>query len=105
MPANRCWCSATAASRRSCVRCRRPAPEAVGTVVLMGLDAATGVAAASAALGSPYSVSGAAWLPAEAAARVPELAGCKPGVALARIEDFAPSVAYRTGRLGADLAG
>ena len=45
-----------------------PAPEAVGTVVLPGLDAAAGVAALSAALGSPYSVSAAAWLPAEAAA-------------------------------------
>ena len=52
-----------------------PAPEAVGTVVLPGLDATAGVAALSAALGSPYSVSAAAWLPAEAAARVPALAG------------------------------
>ena len=41
-----------------------PAPEAVGTVVLPGLDATAGVAALSAALGSPYSVSAAAWLPA-----------------------------------------
>ena len=47
-----------------------PAPEAMGTVVLPGLDAAAGVAALSAALGSPYSVSAATWLPAEAAARV-----------------------------------
>ena len=45
-----------------------PAPEAVGTMVLPGLDAAAGVAALSAALGSPFGVSGAAWLPAEAAA-------------------------------------
>lgn len=82
-----------------------PAPEASGSVVLPGLDAAPGVAALSATLGSPYSVSGAAWLPAEAAARVPELAGFGAAVALARIEDFAPSVAYRMGRLRADLAG
>jgi len=82
-----------------------PAPEAVGTLVLPGLDAARGVAALSAALGSPYGVSAAAWLPAEAAARVPELAGFKGAVALARIEEFAPSVAYRTARLRADLAG
>ena len=41
-----------------------PAPEAVGTLVLPGLDATAGVAALSAALGSPYGVSGAAWLPA-----------------------------------------
>ena len=81
-----------------------PAPEAVGTVVLPGLDAAAGVAALAAALGSPYGVSGAAWLPAEAAARVPELAGFGAAVALARIEEFAASVVYRTRRLGADLA-
>src|SRR5262245_36172755 len=36
-----------------------PAPEAVGTVVLPGLDAAAGVAALSAALGSPFGVSAA----------------------------------------------
>ena len=55
-----------------------PAPEAAGTLVLPGLDAAAGVAALSAALGSPYGVSGAAWLPAEAAARIPALAGLRP---------------------------
>jgi glycolate oxidase FAD binding subunit len=80
-----------------------PAPEQTGTLVLAGLDAATGVMALSAALGSPYGVSGAAWLPAEAAALVPELAGFG-SVALVRIEDFAASVAYRTGRLALDLA-
>ena len=76
-----------------------PAPEAVGTVALPGLDAAAGVAALSAALGSPFGVSAAAWLPAEAAARVPALAGLGRSVALARIEDFAASVAYRTEKL------
>ncbi len=50
-----------------------PAPEATGTLVLPGLDAAAGVAALSAALGSPFGVSGAAWLPADAVARVPGL--------------------------------
>ncbi len=80
-----------------------PAPEQTGTLVLAGLDAAAGVAALSAALGSPYGVSGAAWLPAEAASRVPELAGFG-AVALVRIEDFAASGAYRTGRLALDLA-
>ncbi len=81
-----------------------PAPERTGTLVLAGLDATTGVAALSAALGSPYGVSGAAWLPADAAARVPELAALDGAVALVRIEDFAASVAYRTGRLALDLA-
>ncbi len=55
-----------------------PAPEATGTLVLPGLDAVAGVAALSAGLGSPFGVSGAAWLPAEAAALVPELAGVRP---------------------------
>ena len=80
-----------------------PAPEAIGTVVLPGLDATAGVAALSAALGSPYSVSAAAWLPVEAAARIPALAGFGQPVALARIEEFAASVAYRTNKLRADL--
>jgi glycolate oxidase FAD binding subunit len=74
-----------------------PAPEAAGTLVLPGLDATVGVAVLSAALGSPFDVSGAAWLPRDAAARVP---GLEPvDQALIRIEEFAPSVAYRTGRL------
>ena len=55
-----------------------PAPEAVGTVVVPGLDAAAGVAALSAALGSPYSVSAAAWLPAEAAAPHPRARRLRP---------------------------
>ncbi len=54
-----------------------PAPERTGTLVLPGLDAVAGVAALSAALGSPYGVSGAAWLPAEAAARVPGWPGSR----------------------------
>ncbi|HTW26725.1 MAG TPA: FAD-binding protein, partial [Acetobacteraceae bacterium] len=81
-----------------------PAPERTGTVLLRGVAAEAGVAALAAALGSPYGVSGAAWLPAEAVARVPELAWAAAPVALARIEDFAPSVAYRTDRLRAALA-
>jgi glycolate oxidase FAD binding subunit len=80
-----------------------PAPEAVGTLVLRDLDAVAGVAAMSAALGSPYGVSGAAWLPAEAAARVPVLAGMSGAVTLIRIEDFAPSVAYRTDKLRREM--
>ena len=80
-----------------------PVAELTGSLVLPGLDAVRGVAALSAALGSPYGVSGAAWLPDEAAARVPVLAGRGP-VAVIRIEDFAASVAYRLGRLVTDLA-
>ena len=81
-----------------------PAPERRGTVALAGLDAVQGVAALSAALGSPYGVSAAAYLPAEAAAQVPALAWLGGPVAIARVEDFATSVAYRTDRLRADLA-
>jgi glycolate oxidase FAD binding subunit len=73
-----------------------PAPAATGTLVLLGLDAPAAVAALSAALGSPYGVSGAAWLPAGAALR---LLGLRDPVALARIEEFPASVAYRLGRL------
>ena len=76
-----------------------PAPEATGSVVLPGLDATAGVAALSAALGSPYSVSAAAFLPADAAARVPALAGFGGSVAMVRIEEFAASVTYRTAKL------
>ena len=81
-----------------------PAPESSGTLLLAGLDAQTGVAALSAGLGSPYSVSAAAWLPPDAAARVPGLAGFDRSVALLRIEDFATSVTYRLARLRTELA-
>jgi glycolate oxidase FAD binding subunit len=76
-----------------------PAPEATGTLVLPGLDAAGGVAVLSAALGSPFGVSGAAWLPADAVSRVAGLAGIAGSATLIRIEEFAPSVSYRIGRL------
>jgi glycolate oxidase FAD binding subunit len=82
-----------------------PAPETTGTLVLAGPDAVQGVAALSAALGSPYGVSGAAWLPAEAAALVPQLAGLGGAVALIRMEEFARSVAYRLDRLRTELGG
>src|ERR1700712_3685187 len=61
-----------------------PAPEATGTLVLPGLDAVAGVAALSAALGSPFGVSGAVWLPADAASLVPELARFGAPIALVR---------------------
>jgi glycolate oxidase FAD binding subunit len=76
-----------------------PRPESSASVVLRGLDARRGVAALSACLGSAFSVSGAAYLPAEAAA----LLGAADTLTLARIEDFAGSVAYRTDRLRALL--
>ncbi len=81
-----------------------PAPEATGTLVLPGLDAVAGVAALSASLGSPYGVTAAAWLPADAVARVPGLDGIRGAAALVRIEEFAPSVDYRLGRLRDQMA-
>lgn len=82
-----------------------PAPEATGTLVITGQDARTGVAALSAALGSPFGVSAAAWLPSEATARVAGLAGVNGAATLIRVEDFTPSVAYRIGRLRDQLGG
>ncbi len=79
-----------------------PRPERTGSVVLAGLDARAGVAALSAGLGSPYAVSGAAWLPADAAARV---GGLPAGpLAILRIEDVAHSTEYRLGRLAGEMA-
>lgn len=80
-----------------------PAPEAVGTIVIPGLEAEKAVAALSAALGSPYGVSGAAFLPAEAASWLPDRIAPGRSLTLVRIEDFAASVAYRTAKLMAEL--
>ena len=74
-----------------------PAAEMSGSVMLTGLGAPAAVAALSRALGSPWSISGAAHLPPDAAARLPGAPA--HAVTLARIEDFADSVAYRTARL------
>lgn len=81
-----------------------PAPERRATLVFKGLAPTQAVAALSAALGSPYAVSGAAHLPQAEAARIPALAWLGDSVTLARLEDFAPSVAYRSEKLRADLA-
>jgi glycolate oxidase FAD binding subunit len=65
-----------------------PIPETAATLVIEGLDDAAAVAALSAALGSPYDVTGAAHV---------------DGRTMVRIEGFAPSVAYRAERLAAHL--
>jgi glycolate oxidase FAD binding subunit len=69
-----------------------PAPEATGTVVLRGLDAQAAIDCLSAGLGSPFSVSAAAYLPDDK-------------TAVLRIEDFASSVKYRTEKLAAQFPG
>ncbi|MEL6316719.1 MAG: glycolate oxidase subunit GlcE [Pseudomonadota bacterium] len=74
-----------------------PTPETATTLALRGLDDATAVRALSAALGSPYDVTGAAHLPAGIADPA--------AMTLIRLEGFADSVAARAGKLSADLAG
>jgi glycolate oxidase FAD binding subunit len=81
-----------------------PRPETQATLVWRGLDPARGVAALAAALGSPYAVSGAAYLPIAAAAHVAGLAGLAGPLTLARLEDFASFVPTRADKLRADLA-
>lgn len=68
-----------------------PAPSAVATLVLDGLDDAAAVAAMGRALGSPYEVTGAAHWPGR-------------GTFL-RVEGLAAQVAYRAGALQAMLGG
>ena len=69
-----------------------PRAEATGTLAIQVPDIARGIAALSAALGSPYGVSGAAIT----------LDG--PPTALIRVEEFSESVTYRLARLREDLA-
>jgi glycolate oxidase FAD binding subunit len=69
-----------------------PVCEAVGTVAVAGLDAVAGVKVLSAGLGSPFSVSGAAYVPSTQTAYL-------------RIEDFTPSVNYRCEKLAAQFPG
>ncbi|WP_198377670.1 FAD-binding protein, partial [Neoroseomonas rubea] len=71
-----------------------PAGETCATLRVQVPDAAAGVRVLSAGLGSPFGVSG--------AALVPDAAGGY--AACLRLEDFAPSVAYRSARLAEDLA-
>ncbi len=65
-------------------------PEAEATLVIEGLDDATGLAMLRKALGSPFDISGAAR---------------EGGRSLVRVEGMAGSVAYRTGQLKALMAG
>lgn len=68
-----------------------PVPEIAASLIVGVDDAAAAVAAMAAAMGSPYEVTGAAWLPGTGA--------------LLRIEGFAASVDYRAGKLKELLAG
>jgi glycolate oxidase FAD binding subunit len=84
-----------------------PRPESQRTLVLRGLDDVAAVRAMTAALGSPYDVSGAAHLPAavlrDADSRLTEIADGK-ALTLLRLEGIAASVKHRAGSLTAALA-
>lgn len=69
-----------------------PKPEAIATLSVEVKDAAAGVQALSAALKSPFEVSGAAYDPGK-------------GCALLRLEGFVDSVAYRSKQLISALSG
>jgi glycolate oxidase FAD binding subunit len=85
-----------------------PKAEAEQTLVLRGLDDVAANRAMTAALGSPYDVSGAAHVPVTAlrAARgaLAGLATAGKAVTLLRLEGIAASVAHRASALAADLA-
>jgi glycolate oxidase FAD binding subunit len=82
-----------------------PAAEKTRTVLALGLDEAGAIAAMAEALKSPYDVSGAAHLPAEAAARsaVSYVRDAGGSVTALRVEGPGPSVAYRREALKALL--
>ena len=81
-----------------------PAPEAVHTLMLSGLDDDTAIRALTMALQSPYDVSGAAHLPAAAAAST-GFADAGAALTAIRLEGFAASVSARMEALAAALSG
>jgi glycolate oxidase FAD binding subunit len=83
-----------------------PRPEKCYSVLVFGLDAGAALGAMTHALGSPHEVSGAAYLPAAAAAgsAVDLVAQEKTSVTALRLEGPAPSVEHRTAALREELA-
>ncbi len=85
-----------------------PKPESERTLVLRGLDDLTANRAMTAALGSPFDLSGAAHLPNSAsrpaAGALADLAASGQAVTPLRLEGIAASVAARAGSLGKTLA-
>ena len=85
-----------------------PKPESERTLVLAGLDDLTANRAMTAALGSPYDVSGAAHLPGSvfgsSTGALARLGEAGRAVTMLRLEGIAASVADRAGSLGNALA-
>src|SRR5450432_1063043 len=85
-----------------------PRPEAERTLVLRGLDDVTAVRAMTAALGSPFDVSGAAHLPNSAfrvaTSGLTDLGSPQAAVTLLRLEGITASVVHRAASLAAVLA-
>jgi glycolate oxidase FAD binding subunit len=72
-----------------------PKAETQATLLVHGLDDVQAAAAMTAAMGSPFDVSGAAHLPDHIASRFDALPDARAATAL-RVEGFAPSVAHRS---------
>jgi len=85
-----------------------PRPEAERTLLLRGLDDVAATRAMTAALGSPYDVSGAAHLPGSClrGVRGPlgEIAAAEQSLTLLRLEGITASAKHRAGSLGTLLA-
>jgi glycolate oxidase FAD binding subunit len=85
-----------------------PRPESERTLLLRGLDDIKAVSAMTAALGSPYDVTGAAHLPNSAfrgaGSGLADLGSPRQAVTLLRLEGIAASVAHRAAALGKLLA-
>ncbi len=83
-----------------------PRPEKTWTVLLLGLDDTTALAAMTRALGSPHEVSGAAHLPAAQTGKsaVSYVAEAGTAVTALRLEGPGPSVEYRCAALRRELA-
>ena len=85
-----------------------PRPESERTLVLRGLDDVTANRAMTAALGSPFDVSGAAHVPTSAfaapAGGLDELGSPRPALTLVRLEGITASVSHRAAALAKLLA-
>ena len=83
-----------------------PRPEKIRTVLLYGLDAAAANAAMTKALGGPYDISGAAYLPDfQAQESKVDFVGGQGSVTALRVEGSGPSVEHHCAALRRDFAG